>query len=83
MTFLFDLKEKRPKREMDLQLEHPSISVEGKNDVYFARTTDLVASGRGITKIDIESKNKVCLIGSNIAKRIILGPPWNWLYFNC
>ncbi|PLS17725.1 ABC transporter permease [Bacillus sp. M6-12] len=49
------------------------VTVEGKNDVYFARTSDLAASGRGVNIFDIESKNKVCLIGSNIAKELFWG----------
>lgn len=49
------------------------VSVEGKNDVYFARTSDLVASGRGVNIADIESKNKVCIVGSDIVKELFWG----------
>lgn len=44
------------------------ISVQGKNQIYFANTSDLLESGREINKIDCESKNRVCLIGQEITK---------------
>lgn len=49
------------------------VSVQGKNEVYFSKTRDAVERGRGINSLDIKSKNKVCLIGSNIAKDLFWG----------
>jgi putative ABC transport system permease protein len=49
------------------------VFVQGKNDVYFSKTKDLIETGRGLNILDIESKNKVCLIGSNIANELFWG----------
>lgn len=49
------------------------VAVEGRNEVYFARANNLVVSGRGINKLDIESKNKVALIGADIQKELFWG----------
>jgi len=42
------------------------ISIQGKNNVYFSNTKDLLQSGRGINILDCNSKSRVCLIGQNI-----------------
>jgi putative ABC transport system permease protein len=42
------------------------ITIQGKNQVYFANTEDLLQSGRGINILDINTKNRVCVIGQNI-----------------
>lgn len=49
------------------------ISIQGKNEVYFENTDDLVKTGRSINIIDCKSKNKVCLIGENIAHDLFYG----------
>jgi putative ABC transport system permease protein len=49
------------------------VLVQGKNDVYFSRTKDLIEAGRGVNIFDIESKNKVCLIGASIAEELFWG----------
>lgn len=43
-------------------------SVQGRNDVHFANTSDLVEMGRGINILDVENKSRVCLVGSDIVK---------------
>lgn len=43
-----------------------NISIQGKNQVYFANTEDLIDKGRGINILDSDYKNRVCLIGQNI-----------------
>ncbi|MDR6120424.1 putative ABC transport system permease protein [Bacillus sp. SLBN-46] len=53
--------------------EKTDISVQGKNDVYFSKNKDLVETGRGLTILDIDSKNNVCLIGANIADELFWG----------
>jgi putative ABC transport system permease protein len=53
--------------------EKTDVFVQGKNDVYFSKTKDLIETGRGLNILDIESKNKVCLIGSNIANELFWG----------
>lgn len=42
------------------------VTVQGKNEVHFKYTDDLIKSGRSINKLDCTSKNKVCLIGQDI-----------------
>lgn len=49
------------------------VTVEGKNDVYFTKGSSLLKSGRSINILDIESKNQVALIGSDIAKGLFYG----------
>jgi putative ABC transport system permease protein len=53
--------------------EKTDVLVQGKNDVYFSRTKDLIEAGRGVNIFDIESKNKVCLIGASIAEELFWG----------
>ncbi|MEH7300773.1 ABC transporter permease [Neobacillus drentensis] len=53
--------------------EKTDVSVQGKNNVYFSKNKDLVETGRGLTVLDIESKNNVCLIGANIANELFWG----------
>lgn len=43
------------------------VSVQGKNDVYFKTDPDLLHSGRGVNVLDLEGRNQVAVIGSNIA----------------
>jgi len=43
-----------------------NITIQGKNQVYFANTENLLDSGRAINILDCTSKNRVCLIGKNI-----------------
>lgn len=45
------------------------ISIQGKNQVHFNNTKDLVASGRPINILDCNSKNTVCLIGQDIVDK--------------
>jgi len=47
-----------------------NVTIQGKNDVHFSNTIDLVKSGRGINRLDVESKNRVCLIGNNIVTEL-------------
>ncbi|HYK73105.1 MAG TPA: ABC transporter permease, partial [Pseudoneobacillus sp.] len=54
-------------------VEKTNVFVQGKNDVYFSKTSNLVEEGRGINILDIESENMVCLIGSNIARELFFG----------
>lgn len=49
------------------------IALQGKNDVYFKNTSDVISSGRTINPIDIESQSRVSLIGSDIVKKLFYG----------
>ncbi|MGG2092158.1 ABC transporter permease [Bacillus sp. S13(2024)] len=53
--------------------EKKDVVVQGKNDVYFSKTKNLIETGRGLNNLDINSKNKVCLIGSDIANDLFWG----------
>ncbi len=50
-----------------------NVSIQGKNEVYFAKTRDLMNDGRPLNILDVESKNKVCLIGANVSKDLFWG----------
>ncbi|MGK7377379.1 ABC transporter permease [Planococcus sp. 1R117A] len=49
------------------------VNVIGRNDVYFTKNVDVIKTGRGINPLDIQSENKVSLIGSSIAKEMFYG----------
>lgn len=46
------------------------VLIDGKNDVHFANTKDLLQSGRAINRFDVESKNRVCLLGRNVVSEL-------------
>ena len=50
-----------------------NVSILGKNEVYFNTDTNLLRTGRAINPIDVESKNTVAVIGSNIEKEFFYG----------
>lgn len=54
-------------------IEKTEVAVQGKNDVYFSKTDDLIETGRGINALDLQSENKVSLIGSDIAQELFYG----------
>lgn len=49
------------------------IVVEGKNDVYFKANPEVLSSGRPVNILDLESRNQVAVIGSNIARELFFG----------
>lgn len=49
------------------------VTVQGKNEVYFKADTGLLKSGRTINILDLESKNQVAVIGSDIVKELYFG----------
>jgi putative ABC transport system permease protein len=50
-----------------------NVAVQGKNEVYFKMNTTLLKAGREINTIDLESKNKVAIIGSTIVEEFYYG----------
>ncbi|MCY6483878.1 ABC transporter permease [Clostridium aestuarii] len=52
---------------------YENVVVQGKNDVYFSQTEDLIKLGRGINILDINGENRVCLIGTDIEKELFYG----------
>jgi ABC-type transport system, involved in lipoprotein release, permease component len=49
------------------------ISLQGKNDVYFENTEDVISSGRIINTLDTENESRVALIGNDIATELYVG----------
>ncbi len=49
------------------------ISLQGKNQVYFQNTDEILAFGRTINPIDIDSQNHVALIGDDIKEDLFYG----------
>lgn len=49
------------------------VVVQGKNEVYFKTNTSALKSGRPINNLDLESKNKVAIIGSSIVEEFYYG----------
>jgi len=50
-----------------------NVTVQGKNEVYFNANSSLLKSGRAINILDLESKNQVAVIGSDIVKELYYG----------
>jgi len=49
------------------------LTIQGKNDVYFKNDPDSIVTGRGINNLDLENKNQVAIIGSNIVDELFYG----------
>lgn len=49
------------------------ISIEGRTDVYFQNNLELISRGRAFNILDLQSRNKVAIIDSSLAKSLFLG----------
>lgn len=49
------------------------ITIQGKNETYFRKNAELIRIGRGINVLDVENKNKVCVISSELEKELFAG----------
>lgn len=49
------------------------VSVQGKNETYFKKETDILATGRGINILDVNTNNQVAVLGSDLAKDVFWG----------
>ncbi|KPU44792.1 macrolide export ATP-binding/permease protein MacB [Oxobacter pfennigii] len=49
------------------------VSIQGRNEVYFNREKDSLLTGREISILDVENKNQVAVLGSDIAKEFFFG----------
>ncbi|HML49015.1 MAG TPA: ABC transporter permease [Clostridia bacterium] len=49
------------------------VAIQGKNEVYFRYTEDLVARGRGLNVLDVEARNTVCLINKPLMETLFFG----------
>jgi putative ABC transport system permease protein len=50
-----------------------NISTEGRNEMYFVSNPDLVSLGRPLNILDMESKNRVCIINEELQKVLFMG----------
>lgn len=50
-----------------------NVTVQGKNEVYFKTDASLLKSGRTINILDINSKNRVAVIGNDIVMELFYG----------
>lgn len=49
------------------------VSVQGKNETYFKKETDIMAIGREINILDVNDKNQVAVLGSDLVKDFFFG----------
>ncbi len=49
------------------------VSIQGKNDYYFKKNAETVETGRGINILDVNCKNHVAVIGSQIEQDMFFG----------
>lgn len=49
------------------------VTVQGRNEVYFARDTSVLKTGRAINALDLESRNKVALVGVDVVQTLFYG----------
>jgi putative ABC transport system permease protein len=50
-----------------------NVFVQGKNEVFFKTDSKLLKTGRAINILDLDSKNQVAIIGSNIVNELYYG----------
>lgn len=50
-----------------------NVAVQGNNEVYFSNDPEQIHSGRAINILDLDSKNQVALIGSNLVDELYYG----------
>jgi putative ABC transport system permease protein len=49
------------------------VLIEGKNEVYFKRDSEMIQNGRGLTLLDVQNKNNVCVMGKDLANSLFVG----------
>lgn len=49
------------------------VSIEGRNDIYFSSNTKLVNLGRGLTPLDMDAEDRVCVINKSLADTLFFG----------
>ncbi|NLG24104.1 MAG: FtsX-like permease family protein [Clostridiales bacterium] len=49
------------------------VALEGRGEVYFRVSADLVSRGRALNRLDMESRTRVCVIDSALAKALFYG----------
>lgn len=49
------------------------VSVEGRNEMYFQHTPEVVARGRALNLLDMEQSTRVCVINQEMAEELFFG----------
>ncbi len=49
------------------------VSLEGRNEAYFSRSSDMISRGRALNRLDMEQNSRVCVINSELAELMFFG----------
>lgn len=49
------------------------VSIEGKNDIYFKSNKEFIIRGRGLSLLDVNEKNNVCVISKEFEEKAFMG----------
>ncbi len=52
---------------------HEDEIIKGNNEMFFMKNAKLIIKGRGINVLDVENKNRVCVISTDLEKKLFLG----------
>ncbi len=52
---------------------YEDIIIDGKNETFFNRNADIISIGRGINVLDVENKNRVCVISTDFMNEAFMG----------
>lgn len=52
---------------------YEDIVVDGKNETFFNRNAELISIGRGLNVLDVENKNRVCVISGDFMNEVFMG----------
>ncbi|MBO5279200.1 MAG: ABC transporter permease [Lachnospiraceae bacterium] len=52
---------------------YEDIVVDGKNETFFNRNSDLILIGRGLNILDVNGKNRVCVISADFMNKVFMG----------
>lgn len=52
---------------------HEDEIIKGNNEMFFMKNAKLIIKGRGINVLDVQNKNRVCVISTDLEKKLFLG----------
>lgn len=52
---------------------YEDIVIDGKNEIFFNRNSDLISIGRGLNVLDVNGKNRVCVISADFMNEVFMG----------
>ena len=61
---------------IDIQREgniYEDVVVDGKNETFFRRNSELISLGRGLNVLDVANKNRVCVISADFMHEAFMG----------